>query len=84
MLENKIATRDNLERRGVVVENPLCSLCGKEEESYRHLIFVCSFVWLVWSQCFEWFGVKFVIHNDPLSNFLQFRMCNASGSVNDA
>jgi len=36
VLQNKIATRVNLERRGVLVESSLCCLCGKEEESYRH------------------------------------------------
>ena len=32
VMENKIATRVNLERRGVVVENLVCGLCGKVEE----------------------------------------------------
>lgn len=55
-------------RRGVVVENSVCSFCGKEEESYRHLFFDYKFVWLVWSQCFEWLGVMFVFYNDPVSS----------------
>jgi len=28
-------------------------------------------------------GVTFVIHIDPVSNFSQFGMCNASGLVNE-
>jgi len=43
VMKNKIATRVNLERRGVLVESSSCCLCGKEEESYRHLFFDCSF-----------------------------------------
>jgi len=31
VMENKIATRVSLVRRGVVVENSFCCLCGKEE-----------------------------------------------------
>jgi len=37
VMENKIATRVNLKRRGVVVENLVCGLCGKVEESSCHL-----------------------------------------------
>jgi len=83
VMENKITTRVNLERRGVVVENSLCCLCGKVEESSSHLFPVCNFVWRVWSLCFEWLGVSFVIHKDPMANFLQFRLCQVSDSVND-
>ncbi|XP_068467092.1 uncharacterized protein [Phaseolus vulgaris] len=43
VLGNKIATRAYLERRGVLVESSMCCLCGKEEGSYRHLFFECSF-----------------------------------------
>jgi len=71
VLENKIATTVNLERRGIVIDNLLCCLCGKEEESHRHLFFDCIFVWLVCCLCFEWLGVMSVIH------------CNALGLVSD-
>jgi len=47
VLSNKIATRVNLERRGVVVESLLCSSCGMEEEFCRHLFFECRIAWLV-------------------------------------
>ncbi|XP_068487176.1 uncharacterized protein [Phaseolus vulgaris] len=40
VLENKLVTRVNLERRGVLVENSLCCLCRKEEEFFRHLFFI--------------------------------------------
>jgi len=36
VLENKIVTKVNLERRGVVVESILCSFMGVEEDSCRH------------------------------------------------
>jgi len=81
VLEDKIVTTVNLERRGIVVDNPLCCLCGMEVESHCHLFFVCRFAWLVWCLCFEWLGVSFVIHYDPVSNFFQFGMCNAPGQV---
>ena len=54
-----------------------------EEESNSHLFFKCSFCWLVCKRCFAWLGVQFVSHNDPVLNFSQFRLCNASASVNE-
>jgi len=81
VLENKTATRVNLEKREIVVDSPLCSFCGVEEESCRHLFFECRFAWLVWSHCFEWIGVQFVSHNVPLLNFSQFRLNNAPVDV---
>ena len=83
VLENRIATRVNLVRRGMVVENPVCCLCGKVDESSSHLFAVCDFAWRVWCLCFEWLGVSFVIHSDPMQNFIQFRLSQASVSVND-
>jgi len=44
VLENKITTKFNLDRRGVVVENILCCLCGVQEESTNHLFFGCRTV----------------------------------------
>jgi len=83
VLENKLATRINLEKREIAVESPLCSLCRVEVESNSHLFFECRFVWLVWSRCFAWLGVQFVSHNDPLLNFSQFRLWNVSASANE-
>nr|AGV40517.1 hypothetical protein [Phaseolus vulgaris] len=47
------------------------------------LFSICEFTWRVWCLCFEWLGVSFVIHKDPLVNFQQFRLCSASDVVND-
>jgi len=52
-MENKITTRVNLEKRGIVLDSPLCSFCRVEEESNRYLFFECRFAWLVWSHCFD-------------------------------
>jgi len=82
LMENKLATRVNLSRRGVLVVNSLCSFCGKEEETCRHLFFDCSFAWQVWCKCFRWLGVLVVSHIEPKNNFDQFRMSLASEKVN--
>ena len=41
VLKNKIATKVNLDRRGVVVDNILCCLCRVQEEPTNHLFFGC-------------------------------------------
>lgn len=40
-LENEIATRVNLKRCEIVVENLLCNLCEIDDESCSHLFFKC-------------------------------------------
>jgi len=81
VLENELATRINLRRRGVQLESLRCVLCGKEEESCSHLFFGCSFAWRVWSLCYRWIGVLFVSHIEPRFNFDQFRLNIPSESV---
>ena len=74
VMENKLATRVNLSRRGVKLESLRCVLCGKEEESSSHLFFGCSFAWRVWCLCFKWLGILFVTHIEPRCNFDHFRL----------
>jgi len=42
VLLNKMATRDNLGRRGVVLESNRCVMCGGEEETVNHAFFSCK------------------------------------------
>ena len=58
VLENKIVTMVNLERREITVKSLFCSLCGMEEENCRHLVFECIIAWSVWCQYFAWLSVK--------------------------
>lgn len=37
---NRVATKDNLTRRGIIVENIMCLVCGIKEESVSHLFFI--------------------------------------------
>jgi len=48
VLFNSVATKVNLERRGVLVDNNLCSFCRMGVESTNHLFFECRIVGLVW------------------------------------
>ena len=83
MLENKLATKANLERREIIAACSTCSLCVVEEESSIHLFFECKFAWLLWNHCCAWLGVLSVFHNVLLLNFSQFRISNAPDSMNE-
>jgi len=83
VLEDKLVTKVNLEKRGIRVVSSVCIFCGAEEESCSHLFFKCRFVWLLWNLCSAWLGVQSVFHNVPLLNFSQFRICNATALVNE-
>jgi len=69
VLENKLATKANLERREIIAANSMCSLYGVKEETCTHLFFECRFAWLLWNHCSAWLGVLSVFHNVPLLSF---------------
>ena len=83
VLENKLATKANLVRRGITVVSSICSLCGVEEETSSHLFFECKFAWLLWNHCCVWLGVQGVFHNVSLLNYSQFRLSSAPVSVDE-
>jgi len=70
VLENKIATKVNLVRRGVVVDNIICCLCRVQEESTNNLFFGFKTSWLVWNQCLSWLGLVSAVPIDAFSNFI--------------
>jgi len=69
---NRIATKQNLQRRGVAMGDNLCVLCGKEEETTSHILVSCEVSTKVWNMCFSWLGICSVNHNDLICHFEQF------------
>jgi hypothetical protein len=62
LLLDRVPTRDNLHRRGVLnVANTLCPLCLEEVETACHLFLHCRFVAGIWYEIYRWFGVCSVI-----------------------
>lgn len=50
---NRIAVKENLQQRGVLVENGgLCSICGIVVESTSHLLLHCETIWKLWCSIF--------------------------------
>jgi len=68
VLENKIATKVNLARRGVMTDVLVCCFCRLKEESTSNLLFDCRIAWLTWVQCSVWLGVSSVTPINPFCN----------------
>jgi len=59
-------------RRGVAMEDTLCVLCRKEEETTSHILVLCEESIKVWNFCLSWLGISSVNHNDLICHFEQF------------
>ena len=57
ILLDKVSTRANIIRRGVIVNSTMCQLCNLAEETSLHLFIDCVFAQRVWSRCYRWIGV---------------------------
>jgi len=65
----RVATKDNLTMRGILIGSTLCVMCSNDEESVSHLLFTCNVAQSVWKQCLRWVGITSVNHNIPQHNF---------------
>ncbi|XP_039058384.1 uncharacterized protein LOC120201940 [Hibiscus syriacus] len=60
----KLHIKEELSKRGVAgIEDLLCPMCGKGEESISHLFLHCEVVWVLWSRFFRGWNVSFVVPN---------------------
>ncbi|GKU89268.1 hypothetical protein SLEP1_g3431 [Rubroshorea leprosula] len=66
LLLNRLATKDNLCRRGVVVPggNVCCEFCHEGVEHLQHIFCECKAVWLVWRKVLGWWGVQSPLPKD--------------------
>nr|GFA02106.1 RNA-directed DNA polymerase, eukaryota, reverse transcriptase zinc-binding domain protein [Tanacetum cinerariifolium] len=58
---NKLPTRVNLERKGVVIGSSLCPLCHLDVEMANHLFFNCELARDLWSSLAMWWNVDIPI-----------------------
>ncbi|KAK2414852.1 hypothetical protein QL285_037392 [Trifolium repens] len=73
VLHNRIPTRDNLMRRGIIQgdNSTDCVLCTGLKESTSHLLLHCGFTGRVWVEIFRWLGV-IVVMPATLSSLFEY------------
>lgn len=72
-LNNRIPTKDNLFRRGVLSHSQLGCVedCGSEE-SITHTFFECPVFAGTWNLIYKWISVSSTFHNDEWHHLKQF------------
>jgi hypothetical protein len=71
---NRLPTKENLLRRGVIeaTQLPCVALCG-ESEDINHLFFRCDVYGRLWNLVSKWLGFVSVLHGNTLNHDHQFR-----------
>ena len=82
VLLGRVPTRMTLNRRGVVMQNTLCALCQKKEESCQHLLVECTHALRVWNLCHRWIGILSVQHNEIMIHFESFYLAQSNNKHN--
>ncbi|XP_057426355.1 uncharacterized protein LOC130719764 [Lotus japonicus] len=74
MLLNRIPTKVNLRRRGVIPAevDVFCPFCNRIEECCDHLFCTCSRSFDVWNAVYRWLGFETVLPSSSESLFSQF------------
>ncbi|GKV44689.1 hypothetical protein SLEP1_g51849 [Rubroshorea leprosula] len=73
LLQNKIPTRSNLFKRGIL-KNPeecKCIFYGVENEDSNHLFIHCKIASDLWRDCYKWWGIRTVQDKDCKKVFEQ-------------
>ncbi|XP_058733190.1 uncharacterized protein LOC131604790 [Vicia villosa] len=70
---NRVATKDQLSRRGVdLISDLFCLHCGTVEESLDHLLGQCCMANSVWRKIANWVGIDGCVENHGWRNFLRW------------
>ena len=69
---NKLPSRVNLEKRGVIVSYNLCPICSLEVETMQHILITCEVSQRLWIKCDNWVGLTSVRNNDISTTFATF------------
>jgi hypothetical protein len=82
MFQNRLATKDNLFRRGIVDQGSL--LCAGEcskEELVSHLFFECPIFAGLWLDVCRWLGISSAFQHEALHHLNQFEGLIGGGRV---
>ncbi|XP_071687371.1 uncharacterized protein [Rutidosis leptorrhynchoides] len=73
LLHNALATRTNLEKRGVTITSSQCPFCDGNQEVIDHIFVDCKFIVPLWRNVISWWQIK-----DSIPNGLNNAMSVAS------
>ncbi|GKV25593.1 hypothetical protein SLEP1_g35004 [Rubroshorea leprosula] len=73
LLQDKIPTKANLFKRGIIqnMEDCKCELCGHQLEETSHLFTHCKVAYDLWNACFRWWGIRTALDRDGCKVFQQ-------------
>ena len=69
---DKLPTRLNLVKRGIIIPTNLCPLCKKAEESVQHVFINCEVAQKVWDNCDRWIGISSVRQHTIVNHYQNF------------
>ncbi|GKU87124.1 hypothetical protein SLEP1_g1573 [Rubroshorea leprosula] len=74
LLQDRIPTKSNLQKRGITIEldDGICALCEEEVEDSNHLFPRCKVAKWLWKACGKWWGTSVNLENDCWKTFEQF------------
>ena len=82
ILLDRLPTKNNLIRRGVIISSPLCVFCQATDESTQDLFCECAHTQRVWSLCYKWIGVVLAQHNELKCHFETFHLMQFTSKQN--
>jgi len=78
----KLPTRDNLEKRQIVLLSIQCPLCNSTEKTVQHVLFECVVTQKVCDNCDRWIDIHSVRPNFAASHFMSFNLIRCRKKVN--
>ncbi|GKV42979.1 hypothetical protein SLEP1_g50328 [Rubroshorea leprosula] len=83
LIQDRIPTKINLFRRGIITDTNLvlCGLCGESTEDSNHLFIHYRNTCSVWQKCLQWWGISTVMPNTCHESFEQHQSYFKESSV---
>jgi len=73
LLRNRLLTKDNLSRRGILASTDLACAAGCDStETATHLFLHCTLATNLWFKVWNWLGISSVLSGDLRLHFIQF------------
>jgi len=79
---DKLLTRDNLEKRQILLLSSQCPLCNSTKETVQHILFECVVAQKIWDNCDRWISIHSIRPNFAASHFMSFNLIWYGKKVN--